>query len=94
MVTLPHPDYLKEIYEMGKTNGQDVGLDPKIANMVNFLDRALRTQQNPTVGIVVAAMGILLGRHGMNPDNLERIIYDVTVAVRVGFYLHCINKGK
>lgn len=93
MVTLPNPDYLKEIYEMNKANGQDVGLDPQIVRMVGLLDRVIKPQ-NPTVGVVVAAMGILVGRHGMNPDNLERLIYDVTTAVRVGFYLHCINKGK
>jgi hypothetical protein len=94
MVRLPNPDYLKEIAESPKSNGQDPGLDPKIVKMVDFLDRAIRTQ-NPTVGTVVAAVGILLGRKGMNPENLERLIYDVTSAVRVGFYLHVINsKGK
>lgn len=93
MVTLPNPDYLKEIYEMGKANGQDPGLDPQIARMVDFLERAIRTQ-NPTVGVVTAAFGIVIGRHGMDPDNLERLIYDATMAMRVGFYLHLINKGK
>jgi hypothetical protein len=95
MVVLPNPDYLKEIAESPKSNGHDPGLDPKIARMVDFLDRAIRTQSNPTVGTVVAAVGILLGRKGVDPDNLERLIYDVTSAVRVGFYLHVIsNKGK
>ena len=91
MVTLPNPDYLKEIYEMGKTNGQDPGLDPRIATMVEFLDRAIRSR-NETIGVVVAAVGILLGRKGMDSDNLERLIYDVTAAVRVGFYLHLIKR--
>jgi hypothetical protein len=93
MVTLPNPDYLKEMLETNKANGRDTGLDPKIAKMVDFLDRAIRTQ-NTTIGTVTAAVGILLGRKVGDPDNLERSIYDVTTAVRVGFYLHCINKGK
>lgn len=93
MVTLPNPDYLKEMFEMNKTNGQDPGLDPRISKMVEFLDRAIRSR-NETVGVVTAAVGILLGRKGMDSDNLERLIYDVTAAVRVGFYLHLINKGK
>lgn len=93
MVTLPNPDYLKEIYEMNKTNGQAPGLDPRIAKMVEFLDRAIQSR-NETVGVVVAALGILVGRKGMDPDNLERLIYDVTAAVRVGFYLHLMSKGK
>jgi hypothetical protein len=97
MVTLPNPDYLKEIVESPKPNGRDPGLDPKITHMVEFLDRALRAyqpQSNATVGTVTAAIGILLGRHGMNPDNLDRLIYDMTAAMRVGFYLHVINKSK
>jgi hypothetical protein len=93
MVTLPNPDYLKEMLETGKANGRDTGLDPRIAKMVEFLDRAIYSR-NETVGVVTAAVGIILGRKGMDPDNLERLIYDVTTAVRVGFYLHCINKGK
>lgn len=98
MVTLPNPDYLKEIAESPKGNGKDPGLDPKIVDMIRFLDRALRSfqpQQNATVGVVVAAIGILLGRKGVNPENLERLIYDVDVAMRVGFYLDIIhNKDK
>lgn len=74
------------------SNGQDPGLDPKIVKMVDFLERAVRTQ-NPTVGTFIAAVGIMLGRKGMNPENLERVIYDVNSAIRVGFYLHYI-KGK
>lgn len=74
------------------SNGHDPGLDPKIVKMVDFLDRAIQTQ-NPTVGTFIAAVGILLGRKGMNPENLERVIYDVNSAIRVGFYLHYI-KGK
>jgi hypothetical protein len=70
-----------------RLNGQDTGLDPRITKMVDFLDRAIRTQ-DPTVGQVIAAVGILLGRKGLNPDNLERVIHDVTTAIRVGFYLH------
>jgi hypothetical protein len=93
MVTLPNPDYLKEMHETGKANGLDTGLDPKIARMVEFLDRAIRTQ-NTTIGVVTAAVGILLGRKVGDPDNLESTVYDVTTAVRVGFYLHCISKGK
>jgi hypothetical protein len=69
-----------------KLNGQDAPLDPKIVKMVEFLDRAIRSQ-NPTVGTVVAAVGILLGRKGMNSDNLERLINDVNSAIRVGFAL-------
>ena len=76
-----------------KPNGQDVGLDPSIARMVEFLDRAIRTQ-NPTVGTVIAAVGILLGRKGMSPDNLERLLRDVTSAIRVGFYLSQSQKDK
>ena len=75
-----------------KSNGHDPGLDPKIAHMVDFLERAVRTQ-NPTVGTFIAAIGIMLGRKGMNPENLERVIYDVNSAIRVGFYLHYV-KGK
>jgi hypothetical protein len=76
-----------------KPNGQDTGgLDPKIIHMVNFLDRAIRTQ-NTTVGTVIAAVGILLGRKGMNRDNLERLINDVNSAIRIGFYL-TQNKDK
>jgi hypothetical protein len=70
-----------------KLNGRDMGLDPRIIHMVDFLDRAIRTQ-NPTVGTVIAAMGVLLGRKGMDPDNLERLINDVNSAIRVGFFLH------
>ncbi len=73
-------------------NGYDYGLDPKIVKMVEFLERAVRTQ-NPTVGTFIAAVGIMLGKRGLNPENLERVIYDVNSAVRVGFYLHYI-KGK
>jgi len=78
--------------EPPKSNGGDPGLDPKIARMAEFLDRAIRTQ-NPTVGTVIAAVGILLGRKGVDPENLERVINDVNSAIRVGFYLHYI-KGK
>jgi hypothetical protein len=70
-----------------KPNGRDMGLDPRIIHMVDFLDRAISTQ-NPTVGTVIAAMGILLGRKGLDPENLERVIHDVNSAIRVGFYLH------
>lgn len=75
-----------------KSNGQDQGIDPKIIRMAEFLDRVIRSQ-NPTIGTVIAAVGIVLGRKGMNPQNLERLIYDVNSAIRVGFYLHYI-KGK
>jgi hypothetical protein len=75
-----------------KSNGQDPGIDPKITEMAEFLDRAIRTR-NPTVGTFIAAVGILLGRKGLNPENLERVIFDVNSAIRVGFYLHYI-KGK
>lgn len=74
------------------SNGQDHGLDPKIVKMVEFLERAVRTQ-NPTVGTFIAAVGLMLGKKGLNPENLERVIYDVNSAIRVGFYLHYI-KGK
>jgi ribosomal protein S3 len=73
-------------------NGHDQGIDPKIVKMAEFLDRAIRTQ-NTTVGIVTAAIGIVLGRKGENPETLERMISDVNSAMRVGFYLHYI-KGK
>lgn len=79
---LPNPAY---------KNGKDAGLDPRIANMVEFLDRAIRTREE-TVGTVVAAVGVLLGKKAMNPDNLERLIYDVSMAVRVGFYIHVTNQ--
>jgi hypothetical protein len=69
-----------------RPDGQDPGLDPKITRMIEFLDRAIRSQ-DPTVGQVIAAVGVLLGRKGMNLDNLERLIHDVTTAIRVGFYL-------
>jgi hypothetical protein len=92
MVTLPNPDYLKDMHETGKANGQDPGIDPKIADLAEFLDRAIRTK-NTTIGTVVAAVGILLGRTGGDPDNLERLIYDVTTAVRVGFYLHLMKRN-
>jgi hypothetical protein len=97
MTKLPNPDYLKKMLHdvtPTKPNGRDPGLDPHIARMVDFLDRAIRTQ-DPTIGTVVAAVGVLLGRKAMNHDNLERLIYDVTTAVRVGFYLHLAqNKEK
>jgi hypothetical protein len=86
------PDQHLQKITKPKLNGQDTGLDPRITKMVDFLDRAIRTQ-DPTVGQVVAAMGILLGRKGLNPDNLERLIHDVTTAIRVGFALHQM-KGK
>ena len=75
-----------------RSNGQDPGLDPRIASMAEFLDRAIRTR-NETVGTVIAAVGLLLGRKGMDPENLERLIGDVNSAIRVGFYLHYV-KGK
>jgi hypothetical protein len=74
------------------SNGGDPGIDPKIVRMVEFLERCIRSQ-NPTVGTVIAAVGIILGRKGLNPENLERVINDVNSAIRVGFYLHYI-KGK
>ena len=60
--------------------------------MVEFLDRAIRSR-NATVGEVVAAVGVLLGRKGMNPQNLEFLIRDVTSAMRVGFLLHTTQQG-
>jgi hypothetical protein len=86
------PDQVLQNVTRPSGNGHDTGLDPKIVKMVDFLDRAIKTQ-NPTVGTVIAACGVLLGRKGMNPDNLERLIHDVTTAIRVGFYLHS-SKGK
>jgi hypothetical protein len=74
-----------------KPNGQDVPLDPKIVRMVEFLDRAIRTQ-NPTIGVVVAAVGVLLGRVVLGPDHLERMVRDVSMAIRVGFYLNHKDK--
>ena len=76
-----------------KPNGHDGGLDPKIVRMVDFLDRAIRTQ-DPTVGTVIAAVGILLGRKGLSVDNLERLIHDVNSAIRVGFHLDQMSKRK
>ena len=75
-----------------KSNGHDPGSIRRSLSMVDFLERAVRTQ-NPTVGTFIAAVGILLGRKGMDPENLERLIYDVNSAIRVGFYLHYV-KGK
>lgn len=92
---LPNPDYLKkrlEAPDQPKPNGKDPGLDPKILEMVEFLDRAIRTR-NTTIGVVVAAVGILLGRKVGGLDNLERLVYDVSMAVRVGYYLH-VGRGK
>lgn len=89
---MPNGKELQNVTPQPRSNGNDPGLDPKIARMAEFLDRAIRTQ-NPTVGTVIAAVGILLGRKGMDPENLERVIGDVTSAIRVGFYLHYI-KGK
>jgi hypothetical protein len=74
------------------SNGQDHGIDQKIVMMVDFLERAVRTQ-NPTVGTFIAAVGLMLGKRGLDPQNLERVIFDVNSAIRVGFYLHYI-KGK
>jgi len=77
-----------------KGNGKDHGLDPKIVEMVEFLDRAIRSK-NPTVGTVIAAVGVLLGRKGMSRENLERLIHDVNTAIRVGFFLdHSTRKPK
>lgn len=71
-----------------KPNGKDdVPLDPRITRMAQFLDRAIRTQ-NVTVGVVVAAVGILLGRKVLSLDHLERMVKDMTTAIRVGFYLN------
>ena len=81
--TMPDQKVLQRV----TPNGKDPGLDPKIVKLTDFLDRAIRTQ-DPTVGTVIAAVGILLGRKSMNPDNLERLIHDVTTAIRVGFALH------
>lgn len=86
----PDPGHMNNV--IPRPNGQDTGLDPKIVEMVDFLDRAIRTR-NTTVGIVMAAVGILLGRKVGNVDNLPRVVHDVTTAIRVGFYLH-VGKGK
>jgi hypothetical protein len=74
-----------------KPNGQDPGLDPRITRMAEFLDRAIRTQ-DVTVGIVIAAVGVLLGKKVLDPDHLERMTRDVTTAIRVGFYLNHKDK--
>lgn len=74
-----------------KGNGSDAGIDPKIIAMANYLDRAIRSQ-NPTVGTVIAAVGILLGRKGVSYENLERLTHDITTAIRVGFYLNQASK--
>ena len=74
-----------------KPNGQDVPLDPRITRMVHFLDQAIRTQ-DPTIGVVVAAVGVLLGRKVLNPDHLERMVTDLSMATRVGFYLNRKDK--
>jgi hypothetical protein len=54
--------------------------------MVEFLDRAIRTQ-DPTVGVVVAAFGVLLGTKVLSHEHLERMVNDLSMATRVGFYL-------
>jgi hypothetical protein len=70
-----------------KLNGQVYRqLDPKILKMAEFLDRAIRSQDT-TVGVVVSAVGVLLGRKVMNATNLEQMSRDVTMAMRVGYYL-------
>ena len=70
-----------------KLNGQVYQqLDPKILKMVEFLDRAIRSQDT-TVGVVVSAVGVLLGRKVMNTTNLEQMARDVTMAMRVGYHL-------
>jgi hypothetical protein len=77
-----------------RPNGEDVPLDPRIVRMVEYLDRAIRSQ-NVTVGVVIAAVGVLLGRKVLHHDHLERMVRDVTMAIRVGFYLNSSQKkGK
>jgi len=79
-----------------KGNGQrvdDEPLDPRIVKMVEFLDKAIRSQ-NVTVGVVVAAVGVLLGRKVLNHDHLERMVKDVSAAVRVGFFLSRVKKDN
>lgn len=77
-----------------KLNGQVYQqLDPKILKMVEFLDRAIRSQDT-TVGVVVSAVGILLGKKVMNVTNLEQMSRDVTMAMRVGFTLASIDRQK
>jgi len=76
-----------------KPNGRDpdVPLDPRIVRMVEFLDRAIRSQ-NVTVGIVVAAVGILLGRKVARPEHLDSMVKDMSMAIRVGYFFN--NDGK
>jgi len=70
-----------------KLNGQVYKqLDPKIIKIAEFLDRAIRSQDT-TVGVVVSAVGVLLGKKVLNVANLEQMSRDVTMALRVGFYL-------
>jgi len=77
-----------------KLNGQVYQqLDPKILKMAEFLDRAIRSQDT-TVGVVVSAVGILLGKKVMNVTNLEQMSRDVTMAMRVGFTLASIDRQK
>jgi hypothetical protein len=93
---MPNPSEQKVSHDVTpapppKPNGGDVPLDPRIVKMVEFLDRAIRSQ-NVTVGVVMAAFGILLGRKIPGPDQCERMIKDVSMAIRVGFYLNRKDK--
>jgi len=87
------PPARPQLRPRGNGQMQPAPLDPKIVKMVEFLDRAIRSQ-NVTVGVVIAAVGVLLGRKGMSRDNLERLIHDINTAIRVGFYLDQLNRNK
>ena len=75
-----------------RSNGQDVPLDPRIVKTVHLLDQVLRAQ-DPTIGVVVAAVGVLLGAKVMNSEQLERMVGDLSMATRVGYYI-THNKEK
>jgi len=76
-----------KVHGRAKLNGQVYKqLDPKIIKMAEFLDRAIRSQ-DPTIGVVVSAVGVLLGRKVMNATNLEQMVHDVSMAMRVGYHL-------
>ena len=68
-------------------------LDPKIIKMAEFLDRAIRSQ-DVTVGVVVSAVGVLLGRKVMDAQNLENMARDVTMAMKIGFYLASASRKE
>lgn len=65
------------------------GIDKQITDLALKLDRyifAQRPDGKPiTVGLAVAALGVLLASKPTSPENNERMIADITSAIRAAF---------